>query len=357
MSEIKNINQTLLQAMDDHAEQTCFQIKQGRHYQKISYQQLQSLAFYMAFFFIHHKIANGERVVIVADNSLEWMVAYLGCLFTGAVAVPVHTSVAPSTLHFILQDSNAAAVILQDQEHLQIVSANWKSDTDGSLSRLKTILTVNFEGESPLGVIAIEDVLAEPSLPPQEKDPIRTHAENIPPQTLASIFYVASETGNPKGAVFDHAQILTSTHQLAEWFTLDDDELAFTTRPWSELPNLLVTHHYLLSGVPNALAESEEMVGENMQQTSPTVMLSVPYGSEIFYEEYMARLAEQPEASQEVFRWALAKGKEYHAAGSEATAELRQEYARADMTFFSQIRGEMGGRMRRSYSTRRLIGI
>jgi long-chain acyl-CoA synthetase len=62
-------------------------------------------------------------------------------------------------------------------------------------------------------------------------------------------------------------------------------------------------------------------------------------------------LAEQPEATQEVFQWALAKGKEYRAAGENASPELRQEYARADMTFFSQIRGDIGGRMRRSYST------
>jgi DNA integrity scanning protein DisA with diadenylate cyclase activity len=65
----------------------------------------------------------------------------------------------------------------------------------------------------------------------------------------------------------------------------------------------------------------------------------------------MNQLVQQTEAAQEVFQWALAKGQEYWAAGDNASPELRQEYARADMTFFSQIRGELGGRIRRSYST------
>jgi len=350
-NKIKNLNQALLQAMDRYGEQTCFQIKQGRRYQKISYRQLQMLTFRMARFFSKQGIAGGERVVLVADNSLEWMAAYLGCLFSGGVVVPLHASVAPVMLNFILQDSGASLAVLQNQEHLQTVSTDRTLDSNDGLPNLQTILAINIEGTSPPGVITLETVLAEPLPTPQEEAVSRSNAENVSPEALASIFYVPSETGNPKGAVFDHKQTLLAVQQLAQWFTFDDDELAFTTRPWTELPNLLVTHHYMLSGVPNALAESEAMVNENMQQTSPTVMLSVPYGSEIFYEEYMTHLAEQPEATQEVLRWALAKGKEYRAAGSEASAELRQEYARADMTFFSQIRGQMGGRMRRSYST------
>jgi DNA integrity scanning protein DisA with diadenylate cyclase activity len=47
----------------------------------------------------------------------------------------------------------------------------------------------------------------------------------------------------------------------------------------------------------------------------------------------------------------LAISKEYLAAGSDASSELREGYARADMTFFNQIRGKIGGRVRRLYST------
>ena len=180
-NKIKNLNQALLQAMDRYGEQTCFQIKQGRRYQKISYRQLQMLTFHMAQFFRKQGIAKDERVVLVADNSLEWMAAYMGCLFSGGVAVPLHASHAPGTLNFILQDSGARLAILQEQAHLQAVLTNWTSDTDDGLSNLQAILTINLEGEPPSGVTPMKTLLAEPSPTTEEEADIRSGAENIAP--------------------------------------------------------------------------------------------------------------------------------------------------------------------------------
>ncbi len=343
--QASTLNQALLGAMDAFAHQSCFQIKLGQKYQSISYRQLQNLTFEIARFFNANGIINGERVVIAADNSLEWMATYLACLFSGGVAVPLHVTLAPNTLQFVLQDTGARLALLQEPEHLRHVSNNQKN-----LPNLKHILTISKTDPLP-NVTPLGEIVSDAPLVGQAETVIRTLAQNISPQTLASIWYVPGESGLPKGAVFEQGQHATTLQHMAQWLTFDDDELALTIRPWSEPVSLLVSWRYLLAGVANVLAQNEESVIENMQQTSPTLMLSVPYGSELFYEEYMARLARQPETSQEIFRWALAKGKEYRAAGENAPAQLRQEYARADMTFFSQIRGEMGGRMRRSYST------
>ncbi len=349
--QTKNLNQALLAAMETYAEQTCFQAKQRGYYNNISYQQFQTLTFRMVRFFNNQGISNGERVAIAAPNSPLWMAAYMACLLAGGIVVPLHISMSPTTIHFILQDSRARLVMLQKQEHIHKISTALTTDSNDRLSNLETILTITDSEESIPGLIPINVVLAEPLPSPEEEANIRSYAENIEPQTLASIHYVASETGRPKGVLFDHAQSLAAMQQVAEWFTFDEDELAFTIRPWSETFSLMVSQHYFLSGIANVLSDNTETVPEDLQQTSPTVMLTVPYGSEVFYKTYMSRLAKQSEATQEVFLWALSKGKEYRAAGSAASPELRQEYARADMTFFSQIRGELGGRMRRSYST------
>ena len=349
--QVKNLSQALLRAMDTQARQACFQIKQGERYQPISYRQFQKLTFQMANFFQRQGICEGQRVAIAAHNSLEWMAAYMAALLAGGVAVPLRTSLAPDTLHFILQDLEARLVILQNQEHIQIIAATLAAETEDRLPELKTILVVNEGREAPPGMASLETVLAETSLMPEEESALRAHIETISPQALAAIYYTTGELGQLRGAVFDHAQSLATMRHLAAWLTFDEDDLAFTLRPWSEVPNLLVTLHYFLAGVTNSLAVNYEELIENMRQTSPTVMLSMPTSYERYYETCMNWLAGQPEANQKVFQWALTKGKEYHAAGESASPELRQEYARADMTFFSQFRGELGGRFRRSYST------
>ena len=259
--------------MEIYAEQTCFQAKQSGYYHNISYQQFQTLTFRMARFFSKKGIANGERVALVATNSPVWMAAHMACLLSGGIVVPLHISLSSTTLRFILQDSGARLVLLQDKEHIRKISASLTADSNNNLSDLETILTVTDGGESIPGVVSINAVLAEPLPTPEEEASIRSCAENIAPQALASIHYVASETGKPKGAVFDHAQSLAAMRQVAEWFTFDEDELAFTIRPWSEASSLMVSHHYFLSGIANVLSENPETVPEDLQQTSPTALL------------------------------------------------------------------------------------
>ena len=137
---------------------------------------------------------------------------------------------------------------------------------------------------------------------------------------------------------------------LAEWFTLNDDDLAFTFAPWSYMPSLDASLHYFLSGMTNVVAESRQATYDNLQQVSPTLGLVTPYTLEGVYHLIIDKISQLPESSREAFHWALATSREYHAAGLTASQELREQYARADMTFFSQIRGWMGGRLRRLYS-------
>jgi len=342
--EMKSLNRCLLAAMNSYAEQACFQIKRGGHYQNVSYRRFQARVFRTIRFFRSQGIVQGERVAIVADNSLEWMVTYVACLLSGGVAVPLRSSLPPDTLRFILQDCGARLAILQEPRHLQNLISH-------PLPSLNTILQVNYPEEPLEGIISMSAIFAETSPPPDELESIRIHAENIPAHALATMHYVMSETGQLRGAMFDHGQAAAAMRNMAEWLKLDQDDLAFTITPWSEAASLAASLYYFLSGIPNALVESHETVADNMQLVSPTIMLSVPYGWEGFYEAFTAWLTDQPEANQEVIQWALAKGKEYHAAGPQASPELRQEYLRADMTFFNSFKGRIGGRLRRPYST------
>ena len=64
------------------------------------------------------------------------MAAYIACLLSGGVAVPLHLSTSPDALHSILQDSSARIAILQDQNHIQHLLNNWSHDDVGGLRSL-----------------------------------------------------------------------------------------------------------------------------------------------------------------------------------------------------------------------------
>ncbi len=347
--QAQNLNQVLLGAMDAYTGRTCFQIRRGRRYQEVSYRRFQALLFRLTNFFRQQGIS---RVALATDNCLEWMVAYVACMLAGGSVVPLRTSLAPGTLQFILKESGARLVVLQDPAHLEAIAASLRAEADERLPDLKGTLVVGGEGNLPPEATPMDAVLAKDMTPsPKELETIRSHAASVASQSLASIVYVVGQAGRPKGVVFDHARSLAAMRHMAEWFTFDEDDLAFTVRPWSEVPNLIASLHYFLSGVPNVVAPRDEPVGESLQQTTPTVMLATPHSYKRIYDEVMDKVSRMPESSQEVFRWALAKGEEYRAAGASVSPQLRQEYARADMTFFSQLRGQIGGRLRRLYAT------
>ncbi|MEW5960578.1 MAG: AMP-binding protein, partial [Chloroflexota bacterium] len=308
--------------------------------------------FQLVHFLRRQGISGGERLAIAADNSLEWMVAYIACLLAGGVIVPLRPTLTPEMLRLLLSDSGAKMAILQQKQHLEALVGHLQGEEESFLPHLKLVAAINYEHDLPAGVIGLEQVLTKsPALTPEEQAAIQIEAANIDPAAPATIYYVASESGTPKGAVFDHCACLAGMRHIADWFKFEEDDLAFTLRPWSEAPSLLVSLHYFLGGVPNALLESYGQALENMQLTSPTILLTTPYSIELFYKSYMNWVNEQPEATQQVFQWAVAKGKEYRAVGLATAPELRQEFSRADMTFFGQFRGSIGGRMRRFYST------
>jgi long-chain acyl-CoA synthetase len=342
----QTLNQAILTAMDCYAASTCFKIKQGnKPFQDISYKQFQIQTLCLAYFFYQQGVNQGERVAIVANNSLEWMVAHIACLLAGGVVVPVRISLPPDMIHYILKDS-AATVVIVDNDALDYMSPALGK----SLPHLKTVISINDTLQANSMVTPLETILRR-SLTANEQQTIQDFARNIKPKALAAIHYTASETGQPKGAVFTQAQRWHTMQHLAQWLIFEEEELLFTTLLWGSTHSLNIALHAFLAGVPNALSQTGPDSLEGMRQTSPTLILLTPWAIEGFYNQVMSELSQWQETNQEVFQWALNIGRAYQAAGDTASERLRQAYKRADLTFFSQLRGRAGGQLRRLYYT------
>ncbi len=344
-----SLNQMLLEAMERYRERPCFKIRQGGRYQDISYQRFQTLVFRMTRFLRDQAVGSGERVAIAGDNSLEWMVLYMATLLAGGVAVPLRHSLAPETLRLMLDESGSRVLAVDGEEFLSaLLPVSFEAQ---QLPGLKTILFMQDTTLTLPDTLATSAILAETEkVPAAERKALQDYALSLPPERRAVIHYTAGESGRPRGAVFDHGRLAQAMLYLPEWFGLDEEDLAFTVVPWTYHTSLYVAMHYFLSGVCNVLAENDKTALENMEQTSPTVTLNMPFFLERLYENILANVSQMPESSREVFHWAVGKGREFHAAGSNASEELREKYSQADLTFFTRFRGQMGGRMRRFYS-------
>ena len=73
---------------------------------RATYKQVNSKANRLAHWLINLGVSKGDRIVIVLENSLEYVVSYYGVLKSGAVAVPLSSDLKPDGLMPLLEEFN-----------------------------------------------------------------------------------------------------------------------------------------------------------------------------------------------------------------------------------------------------------
>jgi long-chain acyl-CoA synthetase len=339
--QFHNLNQLLLTAMDSYADRVCFQVRRGKRFQSISYRRFQRYAFRLAYYFRQQGINGGERVAIVADNPLEWIVVYVAGLLAGGAVVPLHAWWPRERLKNAVKDSGARLAVVQSE------AQHWLIEAIGELlPDLRSVLVVGDEGVASPDIASVSAIMSR-AIGDEAEEAIRAHAIQVPGEALALIYYKSSRS---LGATFHHTHRLAAMESMAGWFSLEEDDIALTPLfSWS-LATLDATLYYFIAGIPHVVTgwRVEEEAPRNMP---PTIVLTTPSGFEEFYMHVMGQISQLPSARRTMFQWALNVGRRYVEAGLAASKKLHEDYARAESMFFGRIRAQLGGRLRRIYST------
>ncbi|HZC65704.1 MAG TPA: AMP-binding protein, partial [Candidatus Dormibacteraeota bacterium] len=164
-------------------------ITQSRGYRRESwtYAKLQRQSINFALLLKQKQITTGDRVLMWAPNSAEWLAAFWGIILRGAVAVPMDDT---ATKEFATTVATQAAVKL-------IVKSVNHPDLDATIPTLD--MSVLSDTPNP-----------GPSLPPPESladQPIaRSH--------LAQILFTSGTTSGPKGVLLTHGNFLANLEPL-----------------------------------------------------------------------------------------------------------------------------------------------
>jgi acyl transferase domain-containing protein/acyl-CoA synthetase (AMP-forming)/AMP-acid ligase II/acyl carrier protein len=174
--------------------------------ESLSYRQLNERAKAIAAELISRK-ATGERVLLLYEPCLEFVCAFLGCLYAGAIAVPAYPP-DPSRLNKSLP--RLAAIVKDCDARFAFTSSKLKW-------LIKVFSFLPFEGSDILRkvrLIITDKIRLEKNLPA---------GFNLKKENIAFLQYTSGSTGNPKGVMLTNENILETTYAMAEKFATDSE--------------------------------------------------------------------------------------------------------------------------------------
>jgi long-chain acyl-CoA synthetase len=304
-------------------------------------------------------IEPGDRVALLAENRVEWALTDYAVLGIGGVLVPIYPTLLEPDLEFILRDSGCKGIVVSTGVQLRKI-LNIRS----LLPELRFVFAMDRPAADPNAVPALRGpgvavdwwdtvVKEESERSPQCVEAFRAKALAVKPKDTASLLYTSGTTGNLKGVVLTHANIVSNIKACLPLYPLNPGDVAMSVLPLCHIFERMVDYTYLWRGTAIAYPESIDALPRNVLEVRPMGMAVVPRILEKVYEKVMETVRQAPPSRQRLFDWALGVGRKYSRCTLERQAlalGLRLRHVVADVLVCRKIRAALGGRMHVMFS-------
>jgi len=289
-------------------------------------------------------VRKDDRVGIISESCVEWVLADQGCIFAGAVTVPVYPTLTPPQVKYILNDCAPKVLLVSHQEKLAEIEAVLRE-----CPSISQIVLFDDQGASRPGSLSLADLeLRGEELDRQQPGLADELARSAHPDDLVTIIYTSGTTGEPKGVMLTNENMVSNLIDSSNHLEFGDNDSALSVLPLSHIFERQAMNMYLHHGM-SAYFGSLDTLGEHLREVHPTVLVGVPR----IYEKILARVLDKAAAKGKLnaalVNWSIGIGQRW--------AELVSEHQRvpfwlsarhkfADLILFEKLRKAMGGRIR-----------
>lgn len=349
--------------------QVALRRKQGKTWQATTWSDWDRVSREIAGGLLSVGVGTGDRVAILAQTRAEWVETDIGVVMAGAIAVPIYPSNTPAQCAYVLRDSGARMVFVDDPAQLEkLLSDDARPafdaldkvilfsditifDPPDAAGRRRLTLDEVVPADSPesdkiLSLAALREAgRAHIAAHPEALAEIKDHLD---PQQAATFVYTSGTTGDPKGVILPHknvAFICASAKGLID-VGPDDEQLLFL--PLAHVFAKLMVWVSIEVGAKIAFAESVPKLVANMKEVKPTFFAAVPRVYEKAYAKIQASLEEKRKSpvTRVLIDWAMAQGKRRAKRLMAGQVADGLAIKLADRLVFAKIRDTFGGRMR-----------
>jgi long-chain acyl-CoA synthetase len=243
-----------------------------------------------------------DKVAVISKNRPEWLMIDLAAQKIGAVLAPIYPTINVNELQFILNDSQAKVIFVNDEELFLKV----KSIKD-NVPSLQHIFTFEHVPNATYWKDSLQPATAE------NLNTIEQLSSKITPADLATIIYTSGTTGTPKGVMLSHNNVISNvcdSNCVFEEIGVEGKR-ALSFLPLNHVFERMISYIYIYNSVSIYYAESMEKIGNNLKEVKPLIFTTVPRLLEKVYEGIMAKAATFTGVKKNLFNWALGLGLKY----------------------------------------------
>lgn len=241
----------------------------------------------------------GDRIGLLAENSIDWLIADLAILAAAAVNVPPHAPLTARQVQFQLADAGVSWAFVSTRAQLDKLLQTWQelpslrgvivfgrdahaTHAEGHRGELRT-----FDSFLQRGRLALPRVAGE----------LERRRTALGPDDLATIMYTSGTTGNPKGVMLTHNNLLSNALACLEVEPHGPGDVVLNWLPLSHIYARTVDHYAasLAGGALLCLAESAETLVRDLEEAQPTHLSAVPR----FYEKALTSCARDDPAESD----------------------------------------------------------
>jgi len=254
-------------------------------------------------------VRKGDKVSLHSENSAEWLICDQAILSLGAVNVPIYTTQPGDQIKYILENSEAKAHIVSNDELF--------TDTKPMMKDIESVEAVISIFGSKYEKLRDFDSILEMGAKKHEENPdlFEELKSKVTPDDLATLIYTSGTTGDPKGVMLTHQNIASNLLASLERVPFDDTvrehERMLSYLPLSHVFERLITYMYLRLGYPIYYIEEVDKIREDFQHVKPFFFATVPRLLEKIHTGIKVRGQEFSGLKKQLYYWAIGLAEEY----------------------------------------------
>jgi long-chain acyl-CoA synthetase len=293
-------------------------------------------------------VGSEDRVAILANTRVEWLLADLGVMNAGGATTTVYPTTEPDEVAYIVGDSESMVLIAEDAGQVAKVAG-------AALPHLRHIVVIDGPAEEAgAGVSVPVMTLAElerrgAAALAADPELISRVVASVQPEHLATLIYTSGTTGRPKGVELRHAGWCWEGVAQSENGLLSPDDLQYLWLPLSHSFGKTLVCGLIHAGLPTYVDGRVDKLVTNLALVRPTLMCAAPRVFEKVYNAAVGSAQAAGGAKNKIFLWAVRVGRravDLELAGQRVPAGLALQRRIADKLVFAKLRARLGGRIR-----------